>query len=211
MKPIVFSRISDMDFYRGITESDYPVNGGSYVKETGDAHEAWNFDPIQEQGESFEKCIGYAQPTGNSNRPQIHLEKIVGCQALKKSAFVTGVTVVFVSRSRTMGLMRVVGFYKNATVYRYIQELGFQDGYIQCFQFEARKEDCTLLPRSERDAHIYWDVPSSTKKPNTFGMGRSNIWFAASGDASEAEIKYTEHMLQRIDEYSGRNLMEETI
>ena len=46
MKPIIFARIADMKFYKGITDTDKPVNGGSYVKDTNYAHECYNFDSV---------------------------------------------------------------------------------------------------------------------------------------------------------------------
>lgn len=205
MKPIVFARVADMKYYRGITEDDQPRNGGSYVKDTGDAHEAWNFDPVLVDGEW--KCFGYCQPVGSSVNPQMHIEKIVGCEAMRKANVINGVTVVFVARSTDVGSMRVIGFYKDATVYRTMQELTFDNGYIQYFQFEAMKENCVLLPRSVRNGDVGWDVPSSSQRYNSFGMGRSNIWFAASGDADDREKAYVERMLKRIDEYSGENWM----
>ena len=65
------------------------VNGGSYVKETGQAHECFNFAPAElEDGRKV--CLGYAQLTGGSDtkEPELHIEKIVGCNALKKEEFV---------------------------------------------------------------------------------------------------------------------------
>ena len=208
MKKIIFARVADMNYYRGITDSDQPRNGGKYVDETGDAGEALNFLPMQFDGESEEKCLGYCQPVGGSSNPQLHIEKITGCEDMRNDEYVTGVTVVFVARSNDVGSMRVVGFYKNATVYRYMQEVYYDDDEIQCYQFEALKEDCVLLPRRERNGNRGWDVPSSAQKYNSFGMGRSNTWFAASGDAGSREKEYTENMLKRIDEYNGENWME---
>ena len=47
MRPIIFVRIASMLYYQGITDKDSPVNGGSYVKETGQAHECFNFAPAE--------------------------------------------------------------------------------------------------------------------------------------------------------------------
>lgn len=45
MKPIIFCNIAYMKYYKGIIDGvDEPVNGGAYVQETNDAHEAYNFD-----------------------------------------------------------------------------------------------------------------------------------------------------------------------
>ena len=46
MKPIIFARISNMSYYKGVTDRDRPENGGSYVGGTGMARECFNFDAI---------------------------------------------------------------------------------------------------------------------------------------------------------------------
>ena len=43
---ILFCNIAWMDYYKGIVPGkDEPKNGGSYVKDTKDAHEKYNFKP----------------------------------------------------------------------------------------------------------------------------------------------------------------------
>lgn len=120
MRPIIFARVADMKYYKGITNADEPSNGGSYVKDTGLAHECNNFRPVIEDGEDYEKCLGFCMLSGGkSGVNQLHIENIVGCEACKKEEACEGVTVVFVSKSNRAKTMRVVGFYNNATVYRY--------------------------------------------------------------------------------------------
>lgn len=206
MRPVIFARVAYMKKYRGVNGQDIPKNGGAYVKEMKDAHEAWNFDPIEIAGQAGRWCLGYCQPVGGCANPQLHLEKITGCEASGKETELNGVTVVFVAKT-DVGL-RIVGFYKNATVYRYMQRMEFDSGYVQDYQFAARKEDCVLLPPNARTGDCGWSVPMSTGRNNTFGMGRSNLWFAASTDADEEEKTYAEQMLKRIDEYRGGNWME---
>ena len=100
MKPIIFARVADMKYYKGITDTDKPENGGSYVSDTGLAHECYNFQPIIQTGENFEKCIGFCMMSGGKNGVnQLHIEKIVGCEACKKEEACEGVTIVFVSKS----------------------------------------------------------------------------------------------------------------
>ncbi|MDE7122002.1 MAG: hypothetical protein K2O42_07570 [Oscillospiraceae bacterium] len=120
MKPIIFARLTDMKYYKGITDDDKPVNGGSYVSETSYAHECHNFEVVEKEDDGKEYCFGFAQLLGRNN-PQLHIEKIIGCETFKNEEFVDNVIVVFCStpdndKSRAM---RVVGFYKNATVYRH--------------------------------------------------------------------------------------------
>ena len=45
---ILFCNIAWMDYYKGIMKGiDEPKNGGSYVSENGDAHEAYNFECVK--------------------------------------------------------------------------------------------------------------------------------------------------------------------
>ncbi len=82
MKPITFVRIADMKYYCGVTQRDTPFNGGSYVKETGNAHECYNFGPIIQDGQSYEKCIGFFMLSGGSGAGQLHIENIAGCELM---------------------------------------------------------------------------------------------------------------------------------
>ena len=207
MKPVVFARVADMKYYQGITDQDTPSNGGSYVNDTGLAHECYNFAPIIQDGDDYEKCLGFVMMSGGKGADQLHIEKIPGCEAFKHEDAVEGVTVVFVSRALSSKNMRVVGFYKDAVVYRYPQFMEFSGGYCQQYQFEAQKENCVLLPYSERFSNSEWYVPSSTSKYSDFGFGRSHAWFAGSKGASEKECQYVEKMLSAIDNYQGENWM----
>ena len=214
--PIIFVRISDMEYYRGITETDVPYNGCSYVKETGEAHECFNFDAVESDGEKV--CFGFVmQPTVEGHvLPQIHIEKIVGCKAMKKAEKAEGVTVVFCSSARGSKCTRVVGFYKNATVYRYHQLAYFsgengETNYVQEYSFIAKSEDCVLLPRNERCTKANWFVPSSKRDGYDFGMGRSSIWYAEGYESNPKLQKYISDMIESTENYTGRNLMNEEV
>ena len=128
MKPIIFVRIADMKYYKGITENDVPDNGGSYVKENKQAHECYNFSPAKFEDGS-QACLGFVMLAGTKGNTDIrlHIEKIIGCEALKKENIVHNVIVVFCSKAPNSSTMRVVGFYKNATVYRDAQFAEFAD------------------------------------------------------------------------------------
>lgn len=213
MKQVIFARISDMKFYKGITEDDKPLSNMAYVKETGDAHEAFNFDAVEMDGKEI--CLGFVMLIGNSAKTglQIRLESMIGGKALKKENSADGVTVVWCAKDPYANNIRVVGFYKNATVYRYTQEASFLNendevNYIQSFNFIAKKEDCVLLPYDERNNNK-WHVPTSSKGGFDFGFGRSNIWYANSKGENDKEDEYVERMLENIENYSGKNWMEE--
>lgn len=209
MKPILFARITDMKYYRGITDTDKPCNGGSYVKDTGYAHECNNFNPVEYEG--IEKCIGFSMMSGGKGVKQLHIENIYGCNLLKNEDAANNVYIVFVSKAFGSKTMRVVGFYKNATVYREPQFLFIDESYEQQYQFEALKENCILLPYSERHKGSKWFVPASSSKYQKFGFGRFNLWYAGGLGASKEEIEYVEQMIKSIDTYDGANWMDKEI
>lgn len=208
MKPIIFVRISSMKYYKGTT-NDTPENGGSYVTETGDAHECYNFDAVDfEDGTS--QCLGFTMLTGKrGNEAQIKIENIVGCDALKKKETASAVTVVWCAKARNSQNMRVVGFYKNATVYRRSQYVEFDTGYVQEFNFIADKKDCVLIPWNKRFSDNRWYVPTSGKNNSSFGFGRSSIWYGGSHTDDQKEIEYVERMIDSIENYDGENWIDE--
>jgi len=211
MKPIIFVRVADMKYYRGITEQDRPFNGGSYVQKTGNAHECYNFEPIVQASQDYEKCIGFFMLSGGGGAGQLHIEKIVGCDLMKDDEEIENVHVVFVSKASGSKTMRVVGFYKDAIVYRYPHYMKFESGYEQQYWFEAVKENCVLLPYMERHSGGKWFVPASSSRYQEYGFGRANVWFAGAKGASEKELAYIERMIQSIDTYQGENWMDKKV
>lgn len=206
MKPIIFARVADMKYYKGVTERDVPINGGSFVKETNMAHECFNFYPVQIDEEK-DICLGYVQLIGGTKNGeiQLHIENIAGCELQKGQDEIDGVTVVWCSKARNSDTIRVVGFYKNATAYRYPKYAEFEEGDLQEFRFKAKKGDCVLLPYKERHSGNKWYVPVSGKRNSEFGFGRSGVWYAGSNAESVNEIAYVEKMLENIDNYNGEN------
>lgn len=60
MMRILFCNIAWMKEYRGNEDGkDTPLNGGSYVDETGDAHEKYNFTPVNMEGREGLYCLGF--------------------------------------------------------------------------------------------------------------------------------------------------------
>ena len=206
MRPIIFARIASMNYYKGINNNDQPENGGAFVRETNLAHECHNFDVVKFD-DGKEECWGFVQLIGGSknNELQIKIENIVGCEGYKKEEWVNGVTVVWCAKANGSKNLRVVGFYKNATVFRHYQSEDFSDDYTQYFNFAAEKKDCVLLPYHERFNNGAWYVPTSHKNNYDFGFGRSSIWYAGSKTEDKKEIEYVENMLKSIENYNGEN------
>ena len=84
---ILFCNIAWMKEYRGNEDGkDTPLNGGSYVDETGDAHEKYNFTPMNMEGKEGLCCLGFFETKSHNGKDvnQMRIENIAGCELLKK-------------------------------------------------------------------------------------------------------------------------------
>lgn len=147
-----------MDFYQGISQ-DRIIGGGKYVATHGWGGEMLNFKSFRNRN------YGYVQVGGN-----IRLDRF-GAKSIEDK--LENVLVVWTAREPTNGGTYIIGWYKNATVFRQYQFapksanrnwLEKEIGYLAT----AKTEDCRLLPRDERVVK----VPRGSQ-----GMGQSNIWY----------------------------------
>jgi len=155
MNKMIFMNIGWMAEYSGPGRIS---GGGKYVAIHGYGHEIMNFKPFA--GKMY----------GTAVIPRygaIRLEKL---GSAKGAEFVDGVLVVWVAKSQ------IVGWYKNARVYRRSQPQpknsgrsykGDPIGYCAT----AAASDCTLLDPDDRHLH----VPRAREREH--GMGRY-IWYA---------------------------------
>ena len=145
---ILFCKISSMKYYKGACEQDIPVYGGKFVEENGYGHEELNFFPVDMEGLEEPECVGFVEPKSNRGvRNTLHIEKIEGCDAMRKEPLVDDVLVVWCAK-RDYGDVTVVGWYKHATVWRDLQDwtLMYEDG--------AEEATSSFLPQAERDRAI---------------------------------------------------------
>ena len=182
---MLICRTTWMKEYRGITEEDKPVGGGSYVDENNDAFEKYNFLP-QPDGlihgfVETKYSKGHTADARHAN--SIHIERI-DASALKKDR-IENVRVVFVSFNPDVGKTFIVGWYDNATVYRNRFEYNGLYTTMTC-----RPEDAHLIPVEKRD----FEVPKASKD-NKYGIGQSNLWYIQTfSDAKELENKINIHL-----------------
>lgn len=161
--PIVFCNVGWMERYDGI-DGDSIQRGGAYNHESI-GHEVCNFSNIGG------KVYGYVQPKG-----QIRIERL---GAGKKEDSVEGVTVIWTAGPDNGGTA-VVGWYKNATVFRNQQkfknpsQLQKKNG-LDSYWISASASDATLLPIDKRSCMI----PRGVKG----GFGQSNVWYAAAPES----------------------------
>lgn len=199
---ILFCKVSGMKYYKGACEDDKPYNGGLFVEENGYGHEEFNFLPIELEGREKTACVGFVEPKSNRGvRNTIHIENIEGCSAYEKDAYVDDVLVIWCA-TRLEGDITVVGWYKNAKVFRELQEwtMMFANGTEEdrCYNVLADSENCTLLPEFERNRSV-WEIPLARKK--TYGFGQSMVWYPTDEKAKT----FVERVLSNIENYRGDN------
>lgn len=204
---IVFLKISNMKYYKGVCKNDTPSYGGDYVKENGYGHEEYNFYPMQMEDSDAIECIGFAEPKSNKGtRNTFHIENIEGCSAMKNEPCVDNVLVVWCAKYNDERGITVVGWYKNATIFRelhnwiYVAKDGSESE--RCYNVYANADDCTLLPYGERNRHI-WTVPLS-KYTRSYGFGQSMVWYPTEPEATN----YIEQLVKSIENYDGENWLD---
>ncbi|QTA89574.1 HNH endonuclease [Desulfonema magnum] len=162
---LLFCNVGWMEKYDGIG-GDSIARGGSY-NDHSVGHEVCNFTEVDGL------VYGYVQSSG-----QIKLEKL---GASKTDTQISGITVVWTAGPDSGGTV-VVGWYKNATVYREYQYLDFSsakhtENGIDRYRIVASAKDARLL--SVEDRHLV--IPRATKG----GIGQNNVWYALA-DESQA-------------------------
>ncbi len=165
---IIFLNTGWMDFYKGIS-NDKITGGGKHVVSQGWGGEVFNFREFN--GSMY----GYVQPKIDrkyNNPCTIKLEKIGASESDEK---LTGVTVVWTASDPMSGGTYIVGWYLNATVYRFEQpppknsKRNHKNIPIGFYAF-AKSNNTRLLPVDERVIKI--------KRQQKNWMGQSNVWYA---------------------------------
>lgn len=206
---VLFLNIAWMKYYKGIYPNlDEPLNGGNYVSKQKDAHEKYNFHPFVINGEfnNDEVCLGFfsTKSTNKTDSNQLHIEKIEG--AVLEDDVIYDVLVIWCAKqaeydNRTV----VVGWYKNARVYRYYNVVEFAcDGGEkdeQYYSVAAKADNCVLLPVAERSRYTKWNVPRKRPKGADFGFGSANVWFGSEDRAKN----YINKLAENIYSYDGEN------
>ena len=193
-----------MENYQGITGTDKIINGGKYVNANQVGGEIYNFNNF----DGF--CYGYVQPVSrktNISGGRINLNQL---GARTKDEFITGIDVVLTAyrpKSEIFdGGTVVVGWFKNATVYRNKQDKHpkqFYDIQNQLFGYRFKTEfhNATLLPVNERNLIV---PRAGGLNGNKGGLGQSNVWFALNLNKSELISKFIEDVTLIIHSLSSR-------
>lgn len=157
-----------MDFYKGI-KGDKITGGGKHVDNEGWGGEMFNFKEFEN------KVYGYVQPKLDrkyQNPSTITLEKLGGLETDEK---LNNVTVIWTATDPDNRGTYIIGWYKNATVYRYEQpspknsKRKYKNIAITYYA-TTKSKDAHLLPVDERIVNI--------RRQEKNWMGQSNVWYA---------------------------------
>ena len=185
----LFCNVGWMKYYQGQNDNDKIGGGGSYVDREGHGFEVCNFAPYENQ------IYGYVQPPSGRlgenitsgtdeyfSRSKININRL---GAKKNDDFIENVNVIWTATHSDRGRV-IVGWYKNATVYREYQKFDqappcHKTNNIDGYRIVAEKSNCKLLPIEQRNIQI----PKGVKG----GMGQANIWYADKPESKKIRDK----------------------
>ena len=185
MDRIIFFNTGWMKNYQGL-EDDSITDGGSFVQEYNNG-ETDNYPPCEIR--NFQPYEGYMYGFVRV-RGSINIEKF---GASRRDNSIDGVLVVWVAKSSSDGTV-IIGWFKNATVYRDCQLPPEGSGRKREGRREwghrvvAKEEDCRLLPVERRNL----SVPRGRKG----AMGQSNVWYADKPENSTFRQRVREFIAQ---------------
>jgi len=162
---ILVCRNSWMETYQSTHEKAYSKTG--WVSNGGTPFEALTFKPDDDG--IFYGYVPTGLKEGGKKEKSINISKL---GASKNASSVKGITVVIAAPSRKTGQLLVVGYYRNATVYKDAIERPDRDGDVgSVVRFTST--DAVLIPEEKRCVSI----PSGRRG----GMGQANVWYQLEG------------------------------
>jgi hypothetical protein len=174
---LIFCNIAWMKEYKGTTLDDPPIGGGRYVKENGDASESCNFLPIGQE------LFGMYRPIAGT----IDLKKHYGKESLenvdKVDEAISPITVVWISTNPDGGRF-VVGWYKNATIYRKSQPIK------KSKKMTSARHENYYFARANTEESTLLEIPNRTLRlpqKSDGGPGTANTWYAEQ-DTEEVRL-----------------------
>lgn len=184
-KRILFCNIAYMEYYDIINHYEIPKNGESYVNKEKNALEKYNYH-LCEDG----YIRGFVETKHRDKTPNtLHIEKIDKNKKYLKDNKIDNTLVIFCAKSPIINKTVIIGWYKNATVYRN-QEL--HEG--REYNLICSSQDAILLEENERN----YIIPRAASNSENIGFGQSNIWYA-NDDNHKAFIKDTLDYINDIE------------
>ena len=161
LRKTLFCNISWMKEYKGITRDDKPFSGAGYVVETGDAYEKYNFLPFDDGYQyGFIETKHQSGTTDFENEyKKFNLENFG--DEFKGQNIADGILVIFFARNPLDSKFYIVGYYKDAEVYK-IRQRAYNNTVEENIQYnlKCKQEDAVLVPFNQR---IPLNLPPETQ------------------------------------------------
>ncbi|MDO4752900.1 MAG: hypothetical protein Q4A36_01520 [Candidatus Saccharibacteria bacterium] len=188
---IVFCNIGWADKYDGEL-TDKPIGDAKYIKDGGTGHEIANFAPT----DNF--YYGFVETKSVNGKPRaINIENIESTFA--NSDAIDHVLVVWCATNEKTGGKYIVGWYKDATVFRTRKKAPYDSkrselyvkGLLETneYMMSCAKKDGFLLPPENRNFYV------PTARKDGYGFGQSDLWYPGKSD----EEKVKEYVKKTID------------
>lgn len=164
MPPVIYFNIGWMKRYAGGEADDPTVGGHGWLVKHEHGLECFNFLPTKAG-----RVEGYRPP---GTRDKVNIQRL-GAGATDDA--IDGVLVVWLAREPGSGKTLVVGWYRNATVYREAKIGQFSlEGMQSEYSVSASESDAVLVPVAARS----FQVASSRTAPGE-GFGQKPTWYGA--------------------------------
>ena len=162
--PMIYFNVGWMEHYAGISDEDETKGAHGYLKEHRHGAESFNF-----QKRTDGRVRGYRPPGG---REQTDITKL-GASAGASS--IGNVLVVWLAKEPDSGVTMIVGWYRDATIYRAAQDAEIDvNGERIHYTAEASVNNAKCLPLVLRD----YPIQSSRTNPGK-GFGQKPTWYGA--------------------------------
>lgn len=167
---MLFCNIGWMERYQGVEDGDQIARGGEYNRENN-GHEIYNFYPHRGM------CYGYVKAVNL----KIKIENIGKSEP--EADCIKHVTVVWTAGPPDGGTV-IIGWYKDATVYRELQNiprptLAQRKHGIDSYIIKTDKKNAILLRPEDRKFRIH---------RGKGGIGQSNVWYAKEAKELRKEV-----------------------
>lgn len=209
LNKLLFCNTGWMESYKGKSDTDTISNGGKYVTANQVGGEIYNFNDF----DGF--CYGYVQPVSkktNISGGTIDIDKL---GARSTDEYITGVDVILTAYRPQSAIFNggtvVIGWYKDATVYRNKQEnhpkhLYDTQNQLFGYRFKTQSHNAKLLPIIDRNLNVPRAGGLNGIKG---GLGQSNVWYALNLNKTELISKFIEELTSRL--YSTNTKADELI
>lgn len=162
MPPIIYFNVGWMKSYAGPAMDDVTIGAHGYLHNHPHGAEAHNFLPTQSG-----TVRGYRPPGGREKT------NITRMGAARTADAIKGALVVWLAKEPGSGRTLIVGWYRDATVYRVARDSGVDlEGERIHYTAKARLADAVLLPPIART----FEVRSSRIVPGG-GFGQKPTWY----------------------------------